>query len=379
MTIRKLLLGTTALVGAGVLGMGVAPRAASAAEVLPGGALDVTISGFMRFRAHGGQLDNETNTANTTTGLDFSNDDEVHVIVRGKHDATGIEYGGTVELEADTNHTTNSDEEWLFIRGGFGEFRFGDEDGVVDNSSLGGFTVAANSGGIDGDVINALSISAVRPSNTDDSTKIRYYTPSFGGFTIGVDYTPNVDTINSGANNCDSIANRHVSGSNIFEGALVYKGDFAGFGLQASVVGSYGHLATHPITYTFGDSTVSGKNDDTFWTYYGGFAADIFGFKVGAGAGNEDVGGFKRGYGNAGIGAAFGPVNVSLTASKVFSSSQYQADHPWNAVLGFDIGLMPGLVAGAEVSYFDNDLDKADQTTGDDKGVAWLADLRLAF
>src|SRR5690349_22155020 len=203
MGFRNLLLGSTALVGAGVLGVGAAPGSASAAEVLPGGALNITLSGFARFRVTGGQLDNQYNQGKgstkgaLTTGVDFSNDYEFHVLVSGKHDATGLEYGAHMEFEGDTDSTFNTDEEWLWLRGGFGEFRFGDEDGVVDNSSIGAFTIAANSGGIDGDVINALSISAVRPSNTDDSTKIRYYTPSFGGFTLGLDYTPNVQTINS--------------------------------------------------------------------------------------------------------------------------------------------------------------------------------------
>ena len=40
---------------------------------------------------------------------------------------------------------------------------------------------------------------------------------------------------------------------------------------------------------------------------------------------------------------------------------------------------MPGLVAGAEVAYFDNDLPGSAQTAGNDKGWSWLADLRLAF
>ena len=122
MTLKKLLLGTTALLGVGVLGVST-PNVATAAEVLPGGALDVTMSGFIRFRAHGGDLDNQRLDPDISTGLDFSNDTEVHVIVKGKHDATGTEYGGTVEFEADTNRTDNTDESWLFVRGGWGEVR----------------------------------------------------------------------------------------------------------------------------------------------------------------------------------------------------------------------------------------------------------------
>lgn len=368
MAIRKLLLGTTALVGAAALGNVALPGVAGAAEVMPGGALDVTLSGFARFRAHGGQLDNQSNTAKLSK-FDFSNDTEVHVILRGKHDATGIEYGGTVEFEADTNRLDNSDETWLFVRGGFGEFRFGDEDGAVDNSSIGAYTIAANTGGIDGDVISSVAISSVRPSNTDDSTKIRYYTPSFGGFQFGVSYTPNVAVVNSGAGNGDSIATRDVEATDVVEGALTYKGDFAGLGVQASVVGSWGHIQNADLA----------DGDDKYWTYYGGAATDVFGFKVAGGFGDENVGGLERTYFNAGVGAGFGPVNVSLNYGKVLDSSGYAADKPSIWVAGADVGLMPGLVLGGEVSYVDNDLSGSDQNAGDDKGWAWLANLRLAF
>ena len=41
--------------------------------------------------------------------------------------------------------------------------------------------------------------------------------------------------------------------------------------------------------------------------------------------------------------------------------------------------LLSGLVAGAELAYFDNDIPSKAQTAGGDKGWSWLADLRLAF
>ncbi len=114
---RRLLLTTSAVVGAGLA------SGALAAEVRPGGALDVTVSGFVRGLAIGGDVDNLRLDPTFSNDLDFFNDTEVHVLLKGKHDATGIEYGGTVEFEADTNQTSNTDETWLFLRGGFGEVR----------------------------------------------------------------------------------------------------------------------------------------------------------------------------------------------------------------------------------------------------------------
>jgi hypothetical protein len=34
----------------------------------------------------------------------------VHVVARGQHDATGLEYGGTIEFEADTSREDDTDE-----------------------------------------------------------------------------------------------------------------------------------------------------------------------------------------------------------------------------------------------------------------------------
>ena len=213
MQLKQLFLGTSALIGAGLLTAGPS-LPAMAAEVTPGGKLDIEISGFVRFLAHGGDIDEARLDPTFSTGLDFSNDTEVHIIVRGKDDRTGTEYGGTVEFEADTNRTDNTDESWIFLRGGFGEFRFGDEDGVADNSAVGAQTIAAGTGGIDGSIVDVVAVPVVFTTNSNDATKIRYYTPSFGGFQVGVSYTPQQFTVGSGANNGDLLAPTNVEAQN---------------------------------------------------------------------------------------------------------------------------------------------------------------------
>ena len=147
------------------------------------------ITGFARFEA---RLARSTTRAHndSSRSLDFRNDTEVHVLARGKSERSGLEYGGTIEFEADTNTTDNTDETWIFLRGGWGEVRLGDEDGVVDNSVVGGQTIAAGTGGIDGSVRWTPRHRGSSCPTTDDATKIRYYTPSFGGFSVGVSYTP---------------------------------------------------------------------------------------------------------------------------------------------------------------------------------------------
>jgi hypothetical protein len=371
----KALLGTTALVGAGlVLGTPASPQAAT---IAPGGALDITITGFSRFRASGGDLDNAQLDNNVSTGLDFSTDTEVHVVARAKHDGTGIEYGGTIEFEADEGTANNVDENWLFMRGGFGEFRFGDEDGASDNSKVGGFTIAAGTGGIDGSIVDTIAVNVVGPSNTGDTTKVRYYTPSFGGFSLGVSYTPNP---NFGGQQ----ATKNADPQDFVEGALVYAGTHGAVDVTASVVG--------------GVCRIENFEDDDCWTVFGGAALTFHGFAIAGGYGTEKFGGdanvggpnADRDWWNAGVGTSFGPVNMSLTYGQAnpngLTVNGHDIGDAYNVVLSADIGLMPGMVLAGDIGYFDNDTSNytgsGDDPDGDnvgDNGVQGVVRLGLSF
>src|SRR4051794_17052752 len=275
MSLGRIMLSTTATMGAGMASLWL-PLRAGVAEVKPGEVLDVTITGFLRAEAGGGEEDDLSLDPTFARGLDFRNDTEVHVLARGKSEQTGLEYGGTIEFEADTNSTFNTDESWVYLRGGWGEVRMGDEDGAVDNSIIGGQTIAAGTGGIDGSsfVVAGIAGEGVFPTETDDSTKIRYYTPSFGGFSLGVSYTPTVSEVGSGGNNGQVIARKQgdiaMQAENVVEGALVYDGDLGGVGLQASVVGQYGELK-NGARADIADGGFGGKD---WWSAVGGVALD---------------------------------------------------------------------------------------------------------
>lgn len=382
MKLKNIILGTTALAGLAMIGA-TAAAPASAADVVPGGALDLTITGFARFEAFGGEQDDLHLNPDQSRSLDFRNDTEVHVVARGKSEQTGLEYGATIEFEADTNNTFNTDESWIFLRGGWGEVRLGDEDGVADNSVVGGQTIAAGTGGIDGSDAVIMAAPVVFLTNTNDATKIRYYTPSFGGFSVGVDYTPTQETVNSGANNGQFFANKDgplaMEGKNVVEGALVYDGDFGGVGLLASVVGVWGELKNGA------DDAIAdgGFGDDKWWGVQAGAALDLYGFKLAGSIANDEVGDTTRKFFTAGIGAALGPVNTSITYGQIFdTNSDFDeatgiGDKAYNIVFSADIALAPGLVLAGDVSKFDNDATQ-DFGTGD-KGWAAVGSVRLAF
>jgi outer membrane protein OmpU len=354
MNLRKTLLGSTAALGAGMMSL-TAAMPATAAEVKAGGYPDITITGFLRAEAFGGEQADAKANRDLSDKLDFRNDTEVHVLARAKSEQTGLEYGATIEFEADTNNTANTDETWIFLRGGWGEMRMGDEDGVVDNSIVGGQTIAAGTGGIDGSDAVITAAPLVFPTNSNDATKIRYYTPSFGGFSLGVSYTPTQSDFDSGANNGQNRASKDganaMDAKNIFEGAAVYDGDFGGVGILASVVGLYGTLR-NDAEATFGDSD--------WWNVTGGLVVDLFGFKLAGSVGQDNPGDARRNWFTAGIGYGFGPVNTSLTYAQIFDSNNDFEEatgfsKPNNLVFSADYALAPGLVLAGDVGVFDND------------------------
>jgi hypothetical protein len=380
MTLRKVLLSTTAVLGAGMFAMSL-PGPANAAEVKAGGYPDITITGFLRTEWFGGEQDDAKLDDSLSRSLDFRNDSEVHVLARGKDEQSGLEYGATVEFEADTNSTNNTDETWIFLRGGWGELRFGDEDGVVDNSVVGGQTLAAGTGGIDGSDAILTAAPLVFLSNSNDATKVRYYTPSFGGFSLGVSYTPTQEDFNSGSNNGSAFATKNgglgvigggMDAKNIVEGAAVYDGDFGGVGFLASVVGLYGSLKNDAET-TFGD--------DKWYGVQAGANVDLFGFKLGGSVGTDNPGDGERNFFTAGIGYGFGPLNTSITYGQIFDANSEFEDatgigsSAYNLVFSADYALAPGLVLAGDVGSFDNDATGDDTGTGD---TGWQAVGRLA-
>ena len=379
MKLKNVILGTSALAGVAMLGT-VAALPAAAAEVTPGGALNLELTGFARFEAFGGEQDDRTLDETFSRGLDFRNDTEVHVVARGKDEQSGLEYGATIEFEADTNQTNNTDETWLFLRGGWGEIRLGDEDGVVDNSTVGANTIAAGTGGIDGSDAVISAVPVVFLFNSNDATKVRYYTPSFGGFSVGVSYTPTQENLNSGANNGQFFARKDgalaMDAQNIAEGALVYDGEFGGVGVLASVVGLYAELKNDADALF---------DDDKWWGVQAGVNIDLWGFELGGAIARDEVGGTRRDFYNVGIAYGFGPVNTSIGYGQIFgTNSDFDeatglGDQGYNLVFSADYAIAPGLVLAGDVSKFDNDAAGDIDTGTGDKGWTAVGSVRLAF
>ncbi len=371
--IARQLLGTTALAVVGATSM-----SALAAEALPGSALDIKISGFVRFLASGGERDDFLLDDTQSTGLDFFNDTEVHVEAEGKHDATGIEYGGTIELEADTNTTESSDETWVFIKGGFGEVRFGDEDGVADADGLavGAETISKDIGtdGIEGDEWEEFAggVRTYEATGTSDATKIRYISGSLAGFRAGISSTPNLDTIGSGSSNGDTLAAKDVEAGDVAEAGLLYETEIGGAGLSLGLSGLVGDIK---------DEDAAGG--DEFWQWQAGAVLDLAGFKIGGSYLEEEAGALEVRSISAGISRDFGSFLLALTYGQHLDTEELtvngnELDQPYLVILSGTVPLMPGLTLDGDLGYFDNDVKDGDGPSGD-TGWQAIGRLGLAF
>jgi outer membrane protein OmpU len=365
--------------------------ATSAAEIKPGAGLDITISGTASFLVAYGALNEKPNLGENFQDLnnyDFLNDFDVNLLVRGINDNTGIEYGAFVEFDADTNRFENTEETWVFVRGGFGELRFGDTGSAANELKIGAYTVAVGTGGVDGTVLYTDLPVIVDFSErgtlqnpeegTLNSTKIVYFSPIYNGFQIGMSYTPEVSNmetdggivaINRGDRLTIEVPNAI---SDEIAAGLAYSGSFGPFDLRTSVVGA---IAAHDpgrtyVIYTgalvgFGDFTLAGgagirersnrysMNDPDPERVNLGQSLERYLYNIGA-AYRLDRYAFSVNY----AAAQSNVKGASLNTSREARESAL--------IFGFEVGLLPGLTFSTELGHYSRkQLGEAGNETAD--------------
>ena len=263
-------------------------------------------------------VDDQRPTASLSRELDFSNDTEVHVVCAPSRSEKRARYGGTVEFEADANRTSTPTRPGCSSAAAW-RVRLGDEDGSLDNSVVGAPDCRRHGRHRRHGDRHARPGADVFLDNTDDATKIRYYTPSFGGVQLAVSYTPQQAELGSGGENGDTIAGVDVQAQDIVDAGVVYEGEFGGFGITASVVGITGDLQNVDVDDDGEDDDVFG--DGSWYWLDGRPSTEIFGFKVAGSFADEKVGDTDRTFFTAGLGYEIGPVNTSVNWSQVTDSS----------------------------------------------------------
>ncbi|MEN9498365.1 MAG: hypothetical protein RIS83_184, partial [Pseudomonadota bacterium] len=184
------------LIGQGPHGSGGSPAIASSG-------LTVRLGGYFDF-SYGNVSDTADKGAYRGNGAegrqrsDFRTESELNVYVDGTA-ANGMRYGAVFELQMDTMTTTTGtgtgvdyDELYGFMKAGWGELRFGQEDSAASLMQVRYPSVLwmGDSGAWDEFVANSNYILA-GVGDGNDATKIVYLSPQFSGFDFGVSYAPN--------------------------------------------------------------------------------------------------------------------------------------------------------------------------------------------
>jgi predicted porin len=220
---------------------------------------------------------------------DFRTEAEINLYVDGIA-ANGMRYGAMFELQMDAMVTTagtgtgvDYDELYGFVKGSWGELRFGQEDSAASLMQIRrpGTLWMGTDDAWDEFTVNSVNgtpyiMSGMNDGN--DATKIIYLSPQFFGFDAGVSYSPNR---NEGENIVTATSTtayqRDYTGlTNEISAALRYRGTFGPVGVGASFVAQFADAGRQSAT---GAPVVAMNQNVT--AYSGGLVLRAFGFAVG--------------------------------------------------------------------------------------------------
>jgi len=297
---KKILLGSTAIVAAGMIASVPSADAASKMKLGVGGYMEQWF----------GFTSGDDGVAQDYSGFSTVSDGEIHFKGSTKLD-NGITVGVNVQLEAQQGGD-QIDEQYMTVSGGFGQIIIGDENSAMYKMHYApsDFGIGTNSGDVtswnkpvsdaEGDSIAMgghyrapFGATYIEPNAVNDSAKISYFTPRVSGFQLGLSYAPDGSQDNNGLPNRDTTNTDYIMvGANFVQKMG---------GMSVGISGGYG---------TVTDAAAGGVEPE----------ATSFGIKMGMGGvsagvsyanysdhGNADAEGI-----NAGIAYSSGPMGVSV-------------------------------------------------------------------
>jgi hypothetical protein len=201
---KKLLLGSTALVAGGLL----------AAPAMAADPIKIGVGGYYQFYALAGSVEGvyaPNGLSVQYKGLQFQQEGEIHFIGQSKLD-NGTTVGLTVELEGwnpnpgAANSAQQIDEAFLFAFGDWGRLEFGSRDQASYRMYYGAPSALlgwgwfqhnsafqwASSNMLANPAYGAATFFTIGGQN-QDVNRINYFTPRFYGLQIGVGYAPKIN------------------------------------------------------------------------------------------------------------------------------------------------------------------------------------------
>ena len=387
---KKVILGTTALVAASALTAGTA----SAAEKIKLG-----LGGYLQTSFVVADYDTDTDQLPT----DIRHEGEVHFTGSTVLD-NGLKFGVNIQLEARATGD-QVDETFMYVSGNFGRINIGSENSADylmhygspspvpawslndPNANASGFTTPAT-------VSTAVS----------DADKFTYFTPRFAGFQFGASYTPDADEeTGAGASPYAPIKDEGAADEAYSLGAN-YSNTFGSVSLKASlgyqltsrtdttstaVTTTYTVTAADTITVdadgnitgisantTTASATTTTDNEDTD-EFSAGLKLGVAGFDIGAAYKYTDnVGGTdnrERQDWNLGVTYGQGPWKVGVQYAGIDQEGDTAGEegelHAF--VVGGQYVLGPGITAFGGVQYWDGE-DALAGSEGEDATVFFV-------
>jgi Gram-negative porin len=317
---KKLLLGSTALVVGGVM----------AAPAMAADPIKMGVGGYYTFYGAAGNIDPTYALNGTFTsykGFAFIQEGEIHFIGQTKLD-NGTSVGLTVELEAwnPSSATANAqiDEAFLFAFGDWGRIELGSRDGagyrmyygtpsafigwgaIQHNHNWVNASVQANNKGY------ARTMATTIMPTWQDVNRINYFTPRFAGLQIGIGYAPKLNAAATntpgivsgpgggagicGYNNATNIANcptADYAWQDLFDVGANYLNKFGDF--TVALYGAFAYASFVPGYQPFAGAAnmVTGANLTAWKQWVAGAQFGFAGFTVGGAVGwdNNGLGG----------------------------------------------------------------------------------------
>lgn len=278
---KKLLIGTSALVAAGLVA-----GAAHAADPIK-----LSVGGFAGTWVVYSEQDDTFLGATESNAVDVKGDAEV-IFTGSTTLDNGLKVSFKTEMEAGgRDRGTPMDEYNVSVAGSFGTVVMGADDNAlyaiaVSSPRVGGrlyggaFNEGDNVGGNNVVDPGSLAPNASFVNTGNDSETISYISPSFGGLTLGATYMPDVS---GGDNNARALANAATVGIDAYGIGAAYNGEFSGVGIK--VAGGWLTADMDQTQLPATNPLAAGTNGVDSWNeYQAGANVSYAGFTFGGGA-----------------------------------------------------------------------------------------------
>jgi hypothetical protein len=348
---KKLLLGSTALVAGGLL----------AAPAMAADPIKIGVGGYYQFYALAGSVEGvyaPNGSSVQYKGLQFQQEGEIHFIGQSKLD-NGTTVGLTVELEGwnpnpgAAGASQQIDEAFLFAFGDWGRIEFGARDMASyrmyygATSALLGYGAFQHNFGIFNLVPAANNKAATRVTlgtiggQFQDANRVNYFTPRFMGLQIGAGYAPKMNVggttgtaIGPGAGlgicgttdatNFAACPVNDYSYQDVFDVGLNYLNKFGD--VTVAAYGAFMYATFNPgfqFTQGVGSNTLTGANLTSWKQWVVGLQFGYAGFTLGG----------SYSWDNNGLGANYytgmGNETRSFMLSAMYETGPWQLSFLW--------------------------------------------------